>query len=265
MAKQKTQTTPDFTATHALPVLPILSLSSFSLPSFYSSHNSSFTLLRTYVRYSSIFFVTAINSNLCKIFYRNIHVTIKNISRVFLITFIMFLNEVKDSFVYSQLNHEAINVSYKKKNRKKKLRREQNFHVLERIISIGVENLSLSDRSGRNVCIWRRKENRGRRKLGLSPLFGTYNGLGYIRTVSVCVAILLVPHLTFEYFMQTIRRCSYFFCRLREKRFRIRGTYREKVPYNSALYIDCRSQSLYVLLSKQTYVRNKFPQFSISP
>lgn len=74
---------------------------SLSLPSFYSSHNSSFTLLRTHVRYSSIFFATAINSNLCKIFYRNIHVTIKNISRVFLITFIMFLNEVKDSFVYS--------------------------------------------------------------------------------------------------------------------------------------------------------------------
>lgn len=125
--------------------------------------------------------------------------------------------------------------------------------------------MSLSDRrSGRNACIWRRKENRGRGKLGLSPLFGTYNGLGYIRTVSVCVAILLVPHLTFEYFMQTIRRCSYFFCRLREKRFRIRGTYRGKVPYNSAmLYIDCRSQSLYVLLSKQTYVRNKFPRFSI--
>lgn len=73
------------------------------------------------------------------------------------------------------------------------------------------------------------------------------------RNVFARVAILLAPHLTFEYFMQTIRRCSYFTLASR-RRFRTRGTYRGKVLYNSVLYIYCWSQSLYVPLSKRVHV-----------
>lgn len=118
------------------------------------------------------------------------------------------------------------------------------------------------------VSVWRRsiaskkcvpvkgKEIEGEQNLASRHFLERITALG-IRRVSVRVAILLVPHLTFEYFMQTIRRCSYFMLASR-KRFCTRSTYRGKVSYNSALYIDCRSQSLYVLLSKQTCMQTDF-------
>lgn len=113
------------------------------------------------------------------------------------------------------------------------------------------------------MCIRGRKGNRGRRKLGLSPLFGTYNGLGYIRRrVSVCVAILLVPHLTFEYFMQTIRRCSYFMpaSRKRSPVFVARTAERFHTTVRCTSIVG--HNHCIVSLSKQTYLPNKFPQFS---
>ena len=134
--------------------------------------------------------------------------------------------------------------------------------MLERIISIGVENLSLSNREETRVP-------GGEEKIEGEENSASRHFLERITALAISEhSTRMRSHLTgsspYLWIFYADNSPVQLFLLLREKRFRIRGTYRGKVPYNSALYIDCRSQSLYVLLSKQTYVRNKFPTLLVS-